>query len=66
MGEIFGKDRFRNAVTDSIVTINTSIAAVTRSLDEVTKLYNQALNAIAACNNNSSGCLDKTGRHIST
>lgn len=66
MGEIFGKKPFRNAVTDSITTINTSIATVTASLDNATQQYNQAITAIAACNNQSGGCLDKTGRHIST
>jgi chromosome segregation ATPase len=66
MGEIFGKKPFRNAVTDSITTINTSIASVTASLDNATQLYNQAITAISTCNNRSGGCLDKTGRHIST
>lgn len=66
MAEIFGKKQFRNAVTDSITTINTSIATVTASLDNATQQYNQAITAIAACNNQSGGCLDKTGRHIST
>jgi chromosome segregation ATPase len=66
MGEIFGKKPFRNAVTDSITTINTSIATVTAALDNATQQYNQAITAIAACNNQSTGCLDKTGRHIST
>lgn len=66
MAEIFGKKPFRNAVTDSITTINTSIATVTASLDNATQKYNQAVTAIATCNNQSGGCLDKTGRHIST
>ena len=67
MGEIFGKNQFRNAVTvDSLTTINASIATVTVSLDDATQKYNQAINAIAACNNQSTGCLNKTGRHIST
>lgn len=46
--------------------ITASIATVTAKLNEATSLYSQAMTAIAACDNSSTGCLEKTGRHIST
>jgi|WetSurMetagenome_2_1015567.scaffolds.fasta_scaffold244898_2 hypothetical protein len=51
---------------NDITDINASIASVTESLANATEMYNQAMAAIAACNNDSSGCLSKTGRHINT
>lgn len=63
MASIIG-DKYRNAVDTS--NIDASIASVTASLNEATSLYNQAMTAIATCDNSSVGCLSKTGRHIST
>jgi len=62
MASIVGES-YRNADSS---TIDTSIADVTTSLNEATRLYNEAMTAIALCNNSSVGCVDKSGRHIST
>jgi spermidine/putrescine-binding protein len=62
MASIIG-ERWRNADSSSL---DTSIASVTTELNNATMLYNQALTAIARCNNQAIGCVAKTGRHIST
>lgn len=64
MASIIGENKYRNAET--MASIDASIASVTASLNEATTLYNQAMTAIAKCDNSSIGCVDKTGRHIST
>jgi topoisomerase IA-like protein len=60
----FTDDKYHNAV--DISSINASITSVTESLNNAMQLYNQAVTAITACGNKASGCLAKTGRHIST
>jgi len=62
MASIVGES-YRNADSS---TIDSSIADVTTRLNEATRLYNEAMTAIALCNNRSVGCVDKSGRHIST
>ncbi len=59
----YASPKFHNADGSDITA---SIATVTAKLNEATSLYSQAMTAIAACDNSSIGCLDKTGRHIST
>lgn len=66
MAEIFGKKPFRNAVTDSITTINSSIASTTEALDTAVEKLKQAENGISLCGGRSTGCVDKSGRHLST
>jgi ABC-type transporter Mla subunit MlaD len=63
ISEKFGK-RWHNA-TD-LSSINDSIAIKTQQLNNATMLLNQAVTAINNCGNSASGCLSKTGRHIST
>jgi len=56
--------RFRNA--DGLSDINQAISIKTSELNTATRLLNEAMAAITACGNSSTGCLSKTGRHIST
>ncbi len=59
-------EKYKYADAYSLASINGSILSVTAQLNEATSLYNQAIAAIASCDNSSTGCLEKTGRHIST
>jgi ABC-type transporter Mla subunit MlaD len=65
MGSIIGDKKWHNAVSD-LASVNGSIADVTQQLTVATTQLNQALTAIASCNNSASGCLANTGRHISS
>jgi hypothetical protein len=66
MAEIFGKKPFRNAITDDIPTINASIASTTEALNTATANLKQAENGIYLCGGKAWGCVDKSGRHLST
>jgi hypothetical protein len=59
-------EKYKYADAYNLASINDSILSVTAQLNEATGLYNQSMTAIASCNNSSTGCLEKTGRHIST
>jgi hypothetical protein len=46
--------------------LDAAIQSKTKQLTDAQALYAQAMDAITICGNSSSGCLSKTGRHIST
>jgi len=66
MGNSIIGEKWHNATTSDVASIDALISAKTIQLNEATTLLSQALTAIALSNNSSWGCVNKSGRHIST
>lgn len=66
MGNSIIGEKWHNATASDIAGIDQLISAKTTQLNEATTLLSQALTAIQLCNNSSWGCVNKSGRHIST
>ena len=66
MGNSIIGEKWHNASASDIASIDQLISAKTAQLNEATTMLSQALTAIQLCNNSSWGCVDKSGRHIST
>jgi hypothetical protein len=62
---MFQRKRYHYAEGD-MASVNSSLADLTAKLNDAQAKYSEAIAAIAACNNSSIGCLDETGRHISS
>ena len=65
IGEKGNNERWYNSAGD-LASISASIATKTTELNNATALLNEALNGIALCDNRAIGCVNKSGRHIST
>ena len=65
MASILG-EKYKYADGTSAAYLEQAISQTTYDLNNATAKLNEALSMIAICGNQSTGCLDKTGRHIST
>ena len=73
MGSIVGENKWKNAISDDIASVDALISSKTTELNNATTMLNQALNAIVLCNDKASpngifrpGCAAISGRHITS
>lgn len=66
MASILGENnKWKNATTQDLASINAAIASKTSSLNEASRLYDEGVNALTACYGLSkSQCLAKTGSYV--